>query len=1179
MKISLVAVRVSIFLCALAAALPLTLFAQEFRGTISGSVTDPAGASVSGANVTVTEIQTGTKIQTVSDSSGQYTAPFLLPGDYQIVVRAPGFKETVRKGLHVGAGDHPVIDMRLDVGDAAQSVEVTGDVGMLNTENASLGQAITTKEVEELPINGRTPMVLASLSLGVIGTGQPSLIHPFDSGGAAGWSVGGAYAQTSELLVDGSPNATWDGRLAYSPPQDAVQEVRVKAFDTDAAFGHTGGGTLNQVMKGGTNTLHGSLWEFNQPNTLSANDFFNNAKGVTRPVTHYNQYGATVGGPVLIPKVYDGRNKLFWFFAWESLPDSQPNPAFTTVPTAAMKQGDLSLYLATDKTQLYNPYSAVSANNVITRGPFANNIIPPSLLNPVALNYLKFYPDPNVTPTRPDGFQNFANSATTNDDYNNELGRIDYNMSDRSRLFFNIRRTGYSQVKNNFFNNASTGSILTRANWGSSLDDVITINPTNVVDVRLNFTRMAEAHDLPGTGYDPTQLGFPGYIAANSEYLQVPVIAFSTNSGFQNLGATGANNIPSQSFQLFTTWVSIKGNHSLKTGFDLRQYRLNTFTSGNSTGGFSFSGNNWVRQSSSSSSTVAAGQDFASFLLGLPYTASASAYDINTFGSFYSYYGAVFLQDDWRVKSNLTINLGIRFDHDGPYKEKYGRTVNGYDNTVASPLSAAATAAYAKSPIPQLPVTDFHVNGGLTFPGQNGAVYQSTSHLVSPRVGLSWSPDMFHGKTVVRAGFGMFVAPISIASLAINGAYSSNPITNQQGFSQTTALTATNDNYLTPAATLSNPFPNGFLRPSGSALGLGTFAGQAISFLNPNAENPYALRWNLGIQQSLSKDMMLEVVYIGNHAVHLPVAATQVNGIPRQYLSTLPYRDPAQNYLSNSVANPFAGLATSQNTATTTVAQLLAKYPQFPVGDGGGGFSGSGGVLEQNLNVGSSYFDSLNVRLQKRLSNGLSVTANYIYSKLIETDSWLNASDPRPEKRVSPTDRPQRFIMAVSYELPFPQGHSRWMQLVAQGWHVNSIYTYQMGAPLTWVNGSTASPGDYVYLGGPLNVNNRQVNGTAFNTTVFDTKTADAFNYHIRTFSTAFSNARADGINQFDASMLKRFNISEGKRFEFRFEAFNILNHPVFAAPNTTATNAAFGTITATANRFRTIQLGARLSF
>ncbi|MGA3017768.1 MAG: carboxypeptidase-like regulatory domain-containing protein, partial [Bryobacteraceae bacterium] len=323
----------------LALFIPAALFAQEFRGTISGSVTDPTGAAITAAKVTVTEEHTGTRIPTVSDSAGQYAATFLLPGDYDIAVEAPGFKEALRKGVHVGAGDHAVIDVKLAVGDVSQSVEVTADAGMVNTESATVGQAVTTKEVEELPINGRTPMMAAGLSIGVIGYAQPTLVHPFDSGGAAGWVIAGAYSQTSELLINGSPDATWDGRLAFSPPQDAVQEVRVKAFDTDAAFGHTAGGTLNQITKSGTNTLHGSAWEFNQPNTLTANDFFLNRAGSPRPVTHFNQYGVTAGGPFYVPHVLDTRNTIFWFFAWEGITDGQPNPNTTTVPTDAMRQG------------------------------------------------------------------------------------------------------------------------------------------------------------------------------------------------------------------------------------------------------------------------------------------------------------------------------------------------------------------------------------------------------------------------------------------------------------------------------------------------------------------------------------------------------------------------------------------------------------------------------------------------------------------------------------------------------------------------------------------------------------------------------------------------------------------------------------------------------------------------
>jgi hypothetical protein len=1183
-------------LCGLVAAiallLPLALFSQEFRGTISGVITDPTGGLIAGANVIATETNTGTKIPTVSDSGGQFTAPFLLPGDYDIAVEMAGFKSFIRKGVHVGAGDRVVVDVQLQVGDVSVSMEVTADASLLNTENATVGQAISTKEVAELPINGRTPMIAASLALGVIGYAQPTLIHPFDSQAAAGWSVGGAYTQMSELLVNGSPNATWDGRLAYSPPQDAVLEVRVKASDTDAAFGHTAGGTLNQVTKSGTNSLHGSAWEFNQPNTLTANDFFSNQAGKPRPVTHLNQYGVTAGGPLVVPKVFNGRNKVFWFFAFEGMKDAQPNPYITSVPTAAERQGDFSQILAADGTRIYDPYSAVVSGSTITRTAFPNNQIPQTApyMSKVAQAYLQYVPLPNTTAQKADGLNNYAVAPNTPDNYSNELGRMDFNMSDKSRMFFDIRHTDYSQTKNNYFSNIATGSTLFRNNWGASIDEVYTINPSNIIDFRVNFTRMNEGHDVPSTGFDPTTLGFPSYMTTNSPYLQMPIITFASG-GFQQIGftGTGADRLPSQSFQIFPTWMKTKGNHTLKFGGDLRQYRLNTFSAKNSTGQFSFSGNNWVRSSSSASSTVAFGQDMASFLMGLPYTASSSTYDINTYASWYSYYYALFAQDDWRVKRNLTVNVGIRYDRDGPYNETYGRTVNGFDTTTPNPLAPAAQAAYAKNPIAQLAPADFHVLGGLTFPSTGGtAVYQNTSHLFSPRVGFAFTPDQFKGNTVIRGGFGMFVAPASIAQMDINGKYSTTPLTNQQGFSQSTALNATNNNYATPAITLDNPYPNGFLQPTGSSLGLLTFAGQGVSFINPQVKNPYALRWNIGLQQSLGSNLMLELVYIGTHSVHLPIDYTQLNGMPRQFLSTLPYRDPNQTYLANNVPNPFYGLQTSVGAnAQTTPAQLLARFPEFPVGDGASGWNGSGGVLEQNLNDGRSFFNSLNMRIQKRLSHGLSLTANYTFSKLMEQVTWLNASDPVPEKRIAAIDHPHRFVTAISYELPIGKGkalnlQSRVADALVGGWLINSVYTYQTGAPLNWNNGSSSSPGDYVYLGGPIVLNNRMADPgvPAFNVSAFDTKTANAFNYHLRTFPTMISGLRVDGINQLDTSLLKRFQFTEKTYLQLRFEAFNSLNHPVFPAPNMTASNSLFGTISgAQANRPRSIQLGARFVF
>ena len=1170
---------------ALALAVPVAMIAQEYRGTISGSVTDPTGAVVAGSKVTVTEIQTGTKVDTVSDNAGQYAAPFLTPGDYSIAVRTPGFKEFVRKGVHLGAGEHPVIDIRLEVGDTATSVEVTADAGVLNTENASAGQSITTKQVDDLPLNGGTPMALASLTLGVIGTGQPGLIHPFDSGGAAGWSVGGGYAQTSELLVDGSPDATWDGRLAYSLPKDAVEEVRVKAFDSDASYGHTGGGTLNQIMKTGTNTVKGTLYEQVQPNTFTSNNFFNNSKGTARPVTHYNQYGVTAGGPMFVPKLFDGRNKLFWFFAFEGLKDSNPNPALTTVPTDAERQGDFSQVLALDKTILYDPYSTATTGSTTTRSAFPNNVIPSNELNPVAKAYLQFYPESNIAAVRPDGYQNFNSTTPTIDDYNNELGRLDYNMSDRSRIFFDIRRTGYSQSKNDYFNNASEGSLLFRNNWGGTVDEVFTVNPTNVLDVRLNVSRMAESHSSPSQGFDPTSLGFPSYIKSNAEYLQIPVIAFASATNFQGMGYSGTgaasnNQLPSQSAQVMGSLNRIMGKHNLKIGMDARQYRLNTYTVGNATGTFSFSANTWVRSAASgASSTTVLGQDFAEFMLGLP---TSGSYDLSTYGSWYSYYLAPFIQDDWRIKPNLTISLGVRYDWNGPYHEKWGRTVNGFDFTDANPLQAAAQAAYAKAPIAQIPAGAFNVLGGLTFasPGSN-AVYQNASHIVSPRAGFAWTPDALHGRTVLRGGFGVFTSPVTISQLALSGTYSTNPFVNQSGFSATTTLTAPASNSGVPAGTptLSNPFPGGFTPVVGAGAGLLTANGGAVAFINPQMKTPYSARWNFGIQHSLTTNTVLEVLYIGNHGLHTPVAATQLNGIPRQDLSTSPFLDPAQAYLSTSVTNPFYGLGTATGSsfaAKVNEVQLLARFPEFTVGDTSSGWSGSSGIIEENNSIGSSAFQSLNIGIRRRLSKDLSFNVNFVKSKLTEQDSWLNASDPFLERRVSPSDHPTRFVATVSYNLPF-HFKSHLADTLAGGWLINSVFTYQTGAPLLWANGSTTSPGDYLYLGAPLNLSNRQVNGTAFDPTAFDTKSTDVYNYHLRTLPTTFNALRQDGINQFDASILKRFRIDERRLFELRGEFYNLPNHAVFAAPNVTASSSGFGTITATSNLARTVQLVARL--
>jgi hypothetical protein len=826
--------------------------------------------------------------------------------------------------------------------------------------------------------------------------------------------------------------------------------------------------------------------------------------------------------------------------------------------------------------------------------------------NPIAVKYMQFYPLPNVLPggsttARADGYDNFGTTAKATNNANSELGRLDYNMSDKSRLSFDVRHNNLIALKNDYFNNISTGTLTHAENWGSSLDEVYTINPTNILNLRLNYTEINENNSDPSLGTNPVDYGFPAYMAANSTRLALPYMYFSTSTAYASLGTNGASKHPSQSIQLFGTWTRVQGAHTLKTGFDGRQYRLSTITYAESSGGFNFGSNSWVRASTNASSTVAMGQDMAQFLLGLP---DQGFYDVNTTGSWYNYDLSGFIQDDWRVKSNLTVNIGIRYDHNGPYNEKYGRTVDGFAANTENPIGAAAMAAYAAHPIAQLPASMFQVNGGLLYPTNGGtAAYQDTSHLVSPRVGVAWTPDRFHGKTVIRAGFGMFSSPSTIAYLAQNGNYSSNPQINQEGFSQETTMTVTSNNYLSPGpATLSNPFPNGLITPAGNSQGLKTFLGQELTFLDPMMKDPYSLRWNFGFQHTLSPNTLLEVLYIGNHAVHIPMQFTQLNGIPRQYLSTLPVRDSTLvSALGASATNPFNGLVTTGTPtgATTNVAQLLSFYPEFPIGYTNGGFSGSGGILEENNPAGSSYYESLNVHILKRLSStGLSLTGNYIWSKLIEEDTWLNDTDPRPEKRIGVFDHTHRGVAAFSYDLPIGKNklldmHSKWMNTAFGGWLLNGIYTIQSGQPVTWMGTSSTTIGDVPYYGAPLDYNPRQVNGPAFNVAAFTPPactslagsalasciTANQFSYHVRTFSTTFSSVRGDITNQVNASMLKRFNIRERMYLQLRFEVFNLLNHPSFGFPNVAPTNSAFGLITSQSNQPRSIQCGARLVF
>jgi hypothetical protein len=531
------------------------------------------------------------------------------------------------------------------------------------------------------------------------------------------------------------------------------------------------------------------------------------------------------------------------------------------------------------------------------------------------------------------------------------------------------------------------------------------------------------------------------------------------------------------------------------------------------------------------------GQSLAALLLGLP---TGGEFDRNAEGTYRQDYAALYVADDWRIRSNLTLTMGLRFDKDFPTTERLNRNVNGFALNSANPIQAAAQAAYAKSPAPQIPAASFTTPGGLTYAGPGDRdIYHDGSHIFSPRVGFAWTPIRSQPQMVLRGGFATFTYPVPINGI------------NQEGLSLVTPVTPTLNNYVTPYATLSTPFPAGLQQPV--PLNETTALGTRVSFANPNLLNPYTMVWNLDLVRQITGTMVVEAGYQGNHAVHL-METRQLDSIPLPYLSTTLARNQAAiNLLSTPVANPFKGLfpnsTASLNSATSiALQQLLMPFPEYT------------GVTETGANDATTYYDMGFVRAEKRFSSGLQFNAVYAHSRLMARTVRLN-----PEtallNMVSPQDYPNRFVASAVYQTPFGKH-------LFGGWVVSTIFTYQTGSPLNW--------GNVIYLGGPLDLSPHDPRRT-FNSTAFDTVSGDQLADNWRTFPQFFSNLRADSIKNDDLAVSKTFKYRERANLSLRFDFYNLFNHPVFAAPSLTPTSEAFGTITSgTANRARVIQLAGR---
>ncbi|HEY4381921.1 MAG TPA: carboxypeptidase regulatory-like domain-containing protein [Acidobacteriaceae bacterium] len=1171
--------RIALLLVILAT---MPVFAQEFRATLSGRVTDATDAVIPNVKIVVTNTETGVKVSAATDKSGGYTVPFLLPGTYSVSASSSGFQAYVHQGIQLLTGQKVEEDIKLSVGSETQEVRITADAPLIETASATSGQVLTAQEVEDLPDNGRSPLGLAKSMEGVVAKQKNSVVQarPFDNSAASDYSLGGGNSQSNEYLLNGVPNMQNSSRLpGYSPLQDSVQEVRVDLFESDASYGDTSGGTVNLVTKAGTNQFHGSVNEFNQFSAINAPVRWFVAPGSKALATRQNQYGGVFSGPVWIPKVFNGRNKLFFLYSFEGFKGSTPAPNTTTVPTAAERNGDFSALLAIGTTvtgtrctvnkvpvtstynsyQLFDPASAVPdtvCTGQVLRTPIANNKI--TNINPIAQAYLKFYPLPNQTGAV-DGTSNFFSNIPTTNNYTSQAGRLDYSINDGNKIFFETHRSQYIQTSSNIFQNISTGSTTYAVYQGGLFDYVHTFSPTATLDARVSLTRSYNNSSLPSQGFKASTLGLPGYLNQNAE-TSMTRLSFATGS-FAGVSAKLGGIAAFDTIQYFTAFTKVLGHHTLKIGPDFRANKNSTFSPNYASGTLGFD-KTFFGVGGSAAGPVFGG-DLASFLEGIPVSGE---YDISSPVTYNNWYWAAFIQDDWRISNHLTINLGLRGETETGINESQNRAVVGFNPTAVNEATAGAQTAYAKAPFAELPTSAFQPTGGPIFAtASHRSEYATPFGYFSPRVGFAWAPEVFNNHMVARGGFGIYINPF-------NDYYTPQ----NYGYSSVSALVPTTNANLTPAASLADPFPtavNPIIQPTGSSLGINQNLGSSITFRPTAVKAPYSERWDMDIQVQLSRNTMIDIGYIGNHQVHLSYSNC-VSCIPQlPFLSTSPFKDSAQqtNLGTPNIPNPFKGLpgmtGSNNTSANLTKFALLAAYPQYS------------SVTEQLVPGQSATYNALIFRFYKRLSDGLTANVNYTYSHNLST-AQLNGGGPLTYQE-NASDFPNHLSITGSYQLPFGHnkpffGHANHVvDSVIGGFTVNTVYQYLSGAALSWgiplfANGTQYDP--------TLKIFPRQYTG-AFDKTKFDMVANDqpSTTYNYRTFPQFYG--RQDATNNLDASILKDFRAGERVKIQYRFESFNILNHASFGAPNLSPTAAAFGTITSTSSVPRVLQQGLRVIF
>jgi hypothetical protein len=1118
---------------------------QDFRASLTGTVTDPSGGAVGGALLVAESAEQGTRVDVTTNSAGRFTFTRLTPGIFRLTIQKSGFRTEVVDKLELRASSIVEAPVRLEPGTVSDSITVEGKAPGLDTESASRTGAVDPQILENVPSGGRNGFALEYSVPGVVKTSPYwGAMELYATSNVNNVQIGGGRANENETLVDGTPATRTDRGIAYVPPLASIGELVVNTNAYDAQYGRTGGGITSILLKSGTNQLHGQLYEFFKNDKIRANDWLANKEGEASLPFKNNTFGFELDAPVVIPKLFNGRNRLFFLLSFEGLREHSAGGQLTTMPSAAMRQGDFSQLRngAGSQVVIYDPLSArLQVNGQYLRQPLAGNVIPPSRINPVAAKAAAFYPLPNLQGDGPAALNNYAKVAPAINGYDAWLGKLDFAIDRQQRLAVRYGQTPWQNLAGLVWgDNAaepSTSYPATRVQRDWSADWIYTPGSTLVVNVRAGLARYeAFRGNSFGANFDPAQLGFPASFVGQLSTLEFPRF---TLGQYSDLGANGVRSYEAHdtwSLEPSLSWAS--GRHLIRAGADFRIYRDNSQQPGAASGTYGF--NKAWTQADPLRADAASGNEFASFLMG--YAASASV-PLNIDPAFQSRYYAVFAADDFKAAKNVTLSYGLRWSYETPYVERHYRMITGFGFDQRSPIADQ--------------VAGLDLKGGLLFAGKNGSRYpfDAKPWNFEPRAGVAWHVAQHW---VVRGGYG----------LTTLGQSSAGP---QSGFSQTTTMVTSLDGNITPAANLSDPFPSalfptGLLKPIGSSLGLATNLGQAVTAPWRDRPLPYSQQYSAGIQRELRGGWVVEVAYQGNLTRRLPVSLG-LNFIPLNALQAVPV-DQRTAYFNAAVPNPMAGLlpGTSLNGAMIPRQQLLVAFPQYS------------SVTITDVPIGRQRYDSLLLKATRRFSRGLSLTASFAAPKTLEQVSLLNAQDvdvshplnTRLEKRLTQFDVSRQFSVIGTWDVPFQSGR-RWLNRTGRGWTVSGFFMSHTGFPLDFPNAAPLAARSARLSDDQRDALARAAGRDQFDVSVdkwYDVTlfpgTVGPAPFTLRTFPTRFPDVRTKPLNVLDMSIYREFRVREKVRYQVRVDAHNAGNFPWFGAGlSNNVTNAGFGQLKA----------------